>query len=63
MAEANDPTELVSIRPKGEPDTAPARVTREAFDTIYAGRDFVIVDADNKELGAKAAAKSGGDAK
>jgi hypothetical protein len=50
------PTDLVFIKhPDFDPASTPGTVTREAFDTIYADKGFVIVD-DAGEPVAKAKA-------
>ena len=59
MATEEQPSDLVLVRPKDEPDTAPARMTREAFDTIYKDKGFVVVGNDGQPVTGRAAAKAG----
>lgn len=46
----NDPNEFVYIRLKEHgDDVPPGRVTRQAFDSIWSGKGFVIVDTQEAE--------------
>jgi hypothetical protein len=41
---------LVFIRPASEPDTAPARVVAEIFESHFRPLGFIVVDNDNQPV-------------